>query len=166
VPSMSPVAVRNKWPGPKYHIQVEFRAPLPFVYAWCTDYTARDAVLEGEDYQRKVIRRGPREVVYEDLEEGPDGWYWARHVVRLRPPSGWSLLAKGNRSEVIGDYRLTTLPNGRTRLDLRWQRRSGGAPHFNRRPKAAAERASTLGWRRFAQALEGDYRKSRSTTRR
>jgi hypothetical protein len=161
---MNRPAGRTKWPGPEYHIQVDFRAPLPYVFAWCTDYSAGDAVLEGEHYRRKILQRKRREVIYEDLEEGPEGWYWARHFVHLRPPRRWSLLAKGNRSEVIGDYRLTKLPDGRTRLDLRWQRRPG-VLKFLRRPKAAAERASTIGWKRFARALERDYRRSHPSAR-
>src|SRR6266568_4225104 len=57
--------------GPEYHITATFRVPLDFAFAWCTDYTPEDAGLEGEAYQRKIIERSARRVVFEDLEEMP-----------------------------------------------------------------------------------------------
>ena len=36
----------STWPGPEYRILVSFRAPIDFVFAWCTDYTPEDAALE------------------------------------------------------------------------------------------------------------------------
>jgi hypothetical protein len=161
---MGRTAERKRWPGPEYHIQATFRAPLSYVFKWCTDYTSGDARLEGEHYQRKVIRRTPRRVIFEDIEESPDGWYWAWHDVRLQPPDRWHLEVKGNRAQVIGDYQLTKTPDRRTQLDLWWRRRPS-LLDFTRRPKAVAERATTLGWKRFARALERDYRKSHPASR-
>ena len=73
----------------KYQIRVEFRAPLDFAFAWCTDFSPEDSRLEGERYQRKVIERTLRRVVFEDLEETGTGWVWSRDVVDLRPPDRW-----------------------------------------------------------------------------
>ncbi|MGA7860999.1 MAG: hypothetical protein WCB19_03985 [Thermoplasmata archaeon] len=158
---MSRIFERKRWPGPEYHVQVTFRAPLAYAFSWCTDYTPGDAKLEGESYQRKVIRRNRDQVIYEDIEDSPHGWYWARHDIELRPPDRWHLEVTGNHAQVVGDYQLTTLPDGRTQLDLWWRRRPG-LLEFTPRPKAEAERSSTRGWRRFARALEQDYRKSRT----
>ena len=33
-----------------YEEKVTLRAPLPFVYRWCTDYTPQDARYEKDDY--------------------------------------------------------------------------------------------------------------------
>ena len=142
-------------------MQVAFRAPLPYAFSWCTDYTPGDAKLEGEHYQRKVVRRNRRQVIFEDIEEGPHGWYWATHDVELQPPDRWHMESSGNHVQVVADYQLTTLPDGRTQLDLWWRRRPG-LLEFTSRPKAEAERSSTRGWQRFARALEQDYRKSRA----
>ena len=150
---------RKRWPGPEYHVQAAFRAPLPYVYAWCTDYTPGDARLEGEGYQRVVVQQNRRRVVFEDLEESPHGWDWARCEVELLPPDGWHMESTGNRREVVADYHLTERPDGRTQLDLRWRRRPG-LLDFTARTKAEGERAGTAGWKNFARALESDYRKS------
>src|SRR6058998_3597647 len=132
--------------GPEYRVRVSFGVPLDFAFAWCTDYTPEDASLEGETYQRKIIERTSRRVIFEDLEESDDGWNWSRDVVTLRPPNRWHMIGIGNRRDVRADYVLSPLPDGRTRFDLRWRRRpkvrnarpprcvcgSGSPPQWNR----------------------------------
>lgn len=156
---------RKKFPGPEYHVHVTFRAPLSFSYAWCTDFSPLDAKLEGEDYHRKVLRRSRRSVVYEDLEDAPGGWHWARYNVALGPPDRWHMESTGNHVQVVADYQLTALPRDRTRFDLRWRRRPG-LLEFTRVPKGENERSTTVAWQRFARALERDHRKSRRRARR
>src|SRR5436309_640182 len=107
-----------------YRIRVSFGVPLAFAFAWCTDYTPEDASLEGDSYQRKIVERTPRQVIFEDLEESDDGWNWSRDVVTLRPPNRWHMDGVGNRRDVTADYVLSPLPDGRTRFDLRWSRRA------------------------------------------
>src|SRR6266550_3230412 len=80
-------------------------------FAWCTDYTPDDAKLEGESYQRKIIERSRRRVVFEDLEETKDGWVWGQDVVTLLPPDRWHMDGVGNRRDVTADYKLTKLPD-------------------------------------------------------
>jgi len=160
---MNRIFERKRWPGPEYHVEVSFRAPLPYVFSWCTDYTPGDAKLEGESYQRKVLRRTRRQVIFEDLEESPRGWSWARYEVELQPPDRWHMEATGNHVQVVGDYQLTARPDGRTQLDLWWRRRPG-LLEFTPRPKEATERSGTLGWRSFARELEKDYQSSRRRT--
>ncbi|TLZ95182.1 MAG: hypothetical protein E6K04_00345 [Methanobacteriota archaeon] len=157
--TMKPRNAGSTWPGPEYRILVSFRAPIDFVFAWCTDYTPGDAALEKETYQRKIIERTPRAVVFEDLDESKDGWDWSRAVVSLRPPNRWHMDGIGNNRDVVADYVLSGLPEGRTRLDLRWKRRPHGpGPKLT---KAGHEASSTRAWRRFASALEEDYKRSR-----
>jgi hypothetical protein len=151
----------HRLPGPELHIRAEFRAPLPFVYAWCTDFDAGDAEREKEHYTRRVLERTPRRVVFEDLADGDEGWVWSRHVVTLRPPNAWHSESFGSHREASLDYVLTPLSPGRTRLDLRWRRRPTTRTR-TRRSKSAIERESTAGWRHFARALERDYQRSRS----
>jgi hypothetical protein len=150
------------WIGPEYRASASFRAPLDFVFAWCTDYTPEDPGLENEQYERKVIERTARRVIFEDLEESKDGWDWSRAVVSLRPPTRWHMDAVGNNRDVTADYVLSTLLDGRTRLDLRWRRRPK-VPDAKRRTKAEREASATRAWKLFAAALERDYNRARRT---
>lgn len=147
------------WKGPEYHVSVSFRAPLDFVFAWCTDYTPGDAKLEKEDYERKIIERTPRRVIFEDLEEAKDGWNWSRDVVSLHPPNRWHADGIGNNRDWVGDYMLATLPDGRTRLDLRWRRRPK-VPDAKPLTKEEREASGKRAWESFAAALERDYNRS------
>ncbi len=159
---MNKQRVRHGWVGPEFRLSVSFRAPLDFVYRWCTDYTPEDAALEKETYERKIVEQTPRRVVFEDLEDSPNGWDWSRAVVSLRPPNRWHMDAVGNNRDVAADYVLSSLANGWTRLDLRWKRRPK-VPDAKRRTKAEREASATRAWHHFAAALERDYKRSRRT---
>ncbi len=143
----------------KCQIRVEFRAPLDFAFAWCTDSSPEDSRLEGESYQRKAIERTPRRVVFEDLEETGTGWVRSRDVVNLRPPNRWHMEGAGNRRDVVADYLLSALPGGRTRLDLRWRRRPL-VPEQKPLTKAEREASTLRAWKRFGAALNRDYRRT------
>jgi hypothetical protein len=144
-------------------VTARFRAPMDFVFRWCTDYTPGDAVLEGEKFERRILSRSERQVVFEDIESVGDGWAWKRYTVQLRPPRRWHAVSVGNRRHLTIDYELTEEGPGRTRLDLWWRRRPGVLP-VRPPPKATVERDSTRSWRRFAVALEGDYRRASRPT--
>jgi hypothetical protein len=145
-------------PRQSFHIRAEFRAPLDFVFAWCTDYRADDARREKDDYVRRVLLRTKRRVVYEDLgDHAGGGWWWSRFDVALRPPDRWTAESVGAYRFLALDYRLTPPGDDRTRLDLRWTRRSTGLGPA-RLPKAKTERETAAAWRNFAAALEKDYR--------
>jgi hypothetical protein len=152
---------RVSWPGPTYRVTATFRAPLEFVYRWCTDYTADDARHEGEHYERKVLERSSRQVMYEDLESSKDGWFWSRHVVRLAPPDRWHSDSVGSHRAISLEYRLRRLPGARTELTLTARRRPYGIGGKNP-PKGKWERSVTNSWKLFARALEREYRKSRA----
>lgn len=145
--------------GDEARIRVAFRVPLAFAFDWCTDYTPQDAALEGESYERKIIERTPRRVVFEDLEETDHGWIWARDVVTLRPPNRWHMGSVGSHRDATGDYVLTELPDGRTQLDLRWWRKPHGPG--KKIPRSRREEETTLAWKRFAKAMERDYRQQK-----
>jgi hypothetical protein len=151
----------KKWTGPEYHVTAVFRAPLPYVFEWCTDFQSDDARLEQEGFERKILERTSRRIVYEDLEWAHDGWHWAQYVVTLSPPNRWHAESVGNYRDATLDYVLTEMPRGRTRLDLTWRRRRGpkGARVL---PKQRMERDSARAWRSFARALEHDYQTGRA----
>jgi hypothetical protein len=152
------VSERKSWPGPEYIVRTEFHAPREFAFSWCTDFGPGDAKLEGEAYLRRVLSKNERRVIYEDLEEIADGWSWARYVVDLHPPSTWHMESVGNRRRAIADYSLKELPHGRTQFELRWRRRPS-LFGFPKRSKRTLEKETTAAWRRFARALERDYRR-------
>jgi hypothetical protein len=142
-------------------VKVTLRAPLPFVFSWCTDYQPSDSKLEKEHYMRKIIQRTSRRVVFEDLQEMRDGWSWQRAIVMLHPPNRWHMENTGNRRDLAADYVLTKLPEDRTQLYLRWKvwPKTVAAAKLG---KAARERSVASAWRRFAAALEEDYRHLRN----
>jgi hypothetical protein len=154
----------RSWVGPEYHIRVTFRVPLAYAFGWCTDYTPEDAKLEGDSYQRKIVERTRRRVVFEDLEETKDRWIWSREVVTLQPPNRWHMDGVGNHRDVTADYVLSSLPDGRTRLDLRWRRRPKD-PAAAKLTKAQREASALRAWKRFGAAMERDYSRSRRRTK-
>ncbi|MGA7923759.1 MAG: hypothetical protein WCA77_07275 [Thermoplasmata archaeon] len=146
----------KRWPGPTYEMRAEFRAPLDFVYRWCTDFTPQDAQSEGDDYSRRILQQSARQVVYEDLYDTKDGWRWSRHVVRLMPPNHWHSDTVGSHRAYSLDYRLSKLAGHRTQLTLRARRRPYGIGGKNP-PKSTWERETGKSWKNFAAALERDY---------
>lgn len=150
----------RRWPRPTYVVRAEFDAPLSFVYRWCTDFTSGDPKLEEEDYERRIIRRSRKEVVYEDLMDSPTGWFWSRHTVSLRPPDRWHSDTVGSHREMSLDYKLSPLPNDRTRLTLTARRRPMGLGTSNV-PKSKWEPGVAQSWVVLGKSLEREYRKSR-----
>jgi len=154
-----------RWPSPVYRIRVEFDAPMSFVYRWCTDYRPDDGARAGERYERRILRRTTREVVYEDLWWEKDGWRWRRYRISLRPPDRWHADSHGNIREARIDYHLTELPGQRTRLDFEMRRRP--APGRPGQPsKRTLERELRTLWGRFSAELARDYRRGHRSRRR
>jgi hypothetical protein len=142
-----------------YEIRARFRAPLPYVFAWCTDYSADDPRLAKEDAERKIVRRDRRSVVYEDLDELGSGWSWSRQTVTLEPPRRWHAEARGNLRDWSLDYSLKAVGAGVTELLLHGVRTPtalGGANPS----RPSLERELRTMWRHYATALERDYRAS------
>lgn len=148
-----------------YRYAITFDAPVSFVFRWCTDYSDKDAQLEGETYQRKVLKRSRHRVVYEDVQEGPDGWFWARHDVALDPPNHWHSESVGNYRDYSLDYRLRALPDGRTEMRFVGKRQPAllGGPNPTAR---AFARSMDTGWQKFRRQLEKEYRASLGRRRR
>lgn len=149
--------VPKRWPSARYEVRTSFRAPLEFVYHWCTDFTPKDSRYTGEGYQRRILRRSTRAVVLEDLFDTKQGWIWLRRVVRLSPPARWHADSLGTDREISVEYCLSRLPGDCTQLTIRARRRPYGIGKKNP-PKATWERSVRANWTRFGRALERDYR--------
>lgn len=145
-------------PVSRYEFRVDFRAPLPFVYAWCTDYTPEDARLEKENYTRRILRRTSKRVIYEDLDDQPTGWIWSHQVVDLHPPNRWHAEATGSHRSWSIEYKLSSRPDGGTVLWFRGRRRA--TPLGSNVQRKRLERNLRVMWKNFARALERDYRTS------
>lgn len=148
-------------PPREYHVHARFRAPLPFVFRWCTDYQADDPTLEHGAFVRRILHRDRRRVVYEDLYDKPTGWFWSHQTITLRPPDRWHAEAVGNARTWSLDYRLTQQPDGTTTLVMRGDRQSTKLGGKNP-PKTTLERELSLMWAKFVRALERDYRRTRA----
>lgn len=148
------------WPPPTYKIEADLRAPLEYVYRWCTDFRSDDARITGEDYERRIISRSRRKIVLEDLWWESDGWRWRRSEIALHPPDRWFSVSLGNVRDAEIDYRLSALSDGATRLTLTMRRRP--TRRFPQQPsKRSFEAGLRADWKGFARALEADYRTSR-----
>ena len=142
-----------------YRVRATFRAPIKYVLNWCTDYSSKDAALEQDDFQRRVLQRSKNRVVYEDLYDTPSGWMWSHWTVTVHPPNLWHGESVGSHRRWSVDYRLKSLADGRTELTLTGRRTPMGVATKNP-PKADLERGLTQTWRHFSKALDRDYRAS------
>lgn len=145
--------------GQSYGFRATFRAPVPFVFKWCTDYSSEDPQLEGAEFERRVIGRTRGTVTFEDLQTTKDGWVWSRNVVTLQPPNRWRARMEGNRRRWLAYYTLRALNDGRTELVFRGRRTPTALGAVNppvRRFRIEMEAT----WKRFAKHLGADYRAS------
>ena len=134
---------------------------MGFVFRWCTDFSPEDPGLEGDaSAQRKILSSNSREVLYEDLDQSPEGgWLWSRWKITLRPPDRWHGEAIGSTRGWSGDYQLRSPSFDRTELTLRGRRRP--ARLAGRGPTHRQVRSNLAHiWKLFKQALETDFRKS------
>ena len=145
-----------------YRVSMVFDVPLRFAFRWCTEYTPLDGRYGGEDrtihLKRRIIERGTRRVVFENLYDEGHGWGWERHVVSLFPPNRWHSVGVGNFHESILDYTLTPVSPTRTRFDMRWKSRPPGLARGSRPPIREVEAYVSDLWTRRARALRQEYR--------
>ena len=153
------------WPAPVYEIRIELPAPLDSAYRWCTDYRSDDGRRAGEGYERRVLRRTRRTVLFEDTWWERDGWRWRRTEVELHPPDRWVAHSTGNVRDARITYRLHELPSGHTQLELRMLRRPS-VWHPEQPRKAAFESYLRSMWGSLARALASERAKRPTSARR
>lgn len=147
------------WPGPKYRISVEFRAPLPYVFRWCTDYRQDDGPRGGQTFVRKVLARRGNTIVLQDLWTERRGWVLNHNRTTLFPPDRWHVDSYGTLRTASLDYRLTALPGGRTRLRIDVRRRPTTL-HPEQPSRREYEATLSRLWSHFARSLDREYRGS------
>lgn len=129
-------------------------APLDFVFRWCTDYREDDYRITRARSRRRILEKTKQRVIYTTKEKGakPTG---SASIVTLRPPSAWHVDLIGDSRDIVGDYHLTKLADGRTRLNIvfRVKRKTSAAPS-----KSKFLRHLNEIWDKYVATLEKEYR--------
>jgi hypothetical protein len=149
-----------KWPAPVYHAEVDFDAPRDFAFRWCTDYQADDATLSKEKFERRILSRSSRRIVFEDVGWTPTGWIWRHTVTTLRPPGRWHAESFGSFRTGVMEYSVVPLPGHRCRFSLTFRRRPSEV-HPDQPTQQQLDRELLRMWTNYGRALERDYRASR-----
>jgi len=141
-----------------FHISKTIHAPLRFVYEWCTDYRETDPQITGSKSKRRILLRTKHRVVYMLSYPSRGKIRTGINVVTLHPPNGWHLDFVGDEDNETGDYTLTTLRAGKTRLDMKFTER-----YKIRNAPSKAQDAKSVGgvWDKYVPALERDYARRR-----
>ncbi len=137
------------------HVSRTIGAPCNFVYGWCTDFREDDSKITRSKSRRRILEKTKQRVIYVSRTKGakPVG---SASIVVLHPPDAWHVDSVGDLSDSTGDYRLTKLASGKTRLDIVFR--------IKRKSRAAAGKSEFIRhineiWDKYVAALEKDYRK-------
>ncbi|MGA8603899.1 MAG: hypothetical protein WB788_02385 [Thermoplasmata archaeon] len=133
------------------------KAPIKYVYEWCTDYRSDDGKFSRSKTRVQVIHLGSDRVVRIRARVTPiESPAVSVELVRLMPPDAWHKETIDETDLDAMDYRLARLGAGRTRLTLsiteRWMTRK----HPTRNQWV---RNANKYWDILVAALEEDYRK-------
>lgn len=140
-----------------YRLSKTFKAPLKFVFAWCTDYREDDPKMLGSKNRRKILVRNRRMVAWRVQTKNPGTKIDPIRVVWLRPPNSWHLDTCGDGSE-IGDYKLQALTGGMTRLDMTFRVTYENPKDVESRKEWEAD--GMAHWDSYGKFLERDYQRS------
>jgi hypothetical protein len=137
-----------------YKVSRIIRAPIRFVFDWCTDYRESDPKITGTKSRRKILSRKKNRVVYLSQYRMHRKPRSAVNVVTLYPHEAWHLDFIGDGDEEVGEYVLKRLGPRKTRLDMTFQEHytMRGAPSKTQDIKATHEV-----WDKYVAALERDY---------
>jgi hypothetical protein len=139
-------------------------APLSFVYAWCTDFSADDPSITGSKSQRMILSKTKRRVIYAQIYDGMDGKKKvAVNIVALTPPNSWHLDYFGEEDDETADYRLRSLGKDSTKLDMvfreKWKE-IAKVPTLEEQSKQ-----TNKVWDLYVAALEKDYNSGKKSKR-
>ena len=140
-----------------YKLSRTFKAPLDFVYDWCTDFQEDDLKMIGSKNIRHLHEKTKQRVIWTIEGKALEGKVNPVRVVWLRPPNAWHLESMGDGFEV-GDYTLKSVGKNKTRLDMVF---TATAPKKSglQSQKEYLDEAHEH-WDNYGPALEKDYAKS------
>ena len=146
-----------------YKISKTFNAPKDFVFDWCTDFREDDYKMTNSTARRRFLERTKKMIIW--LVKYKDGGRSVEGVraVWLKSPNSWHLDTCGDGREV-GDYTLTGLKNGRTRLDMVFRVTYDDPSEVE--SQAEWTKGGKSNWSIYAKFLEIDYKKSRGARNR
>lgn len=137
-----------------YHVSKTFRAPLDFVFAWCTDFREGDNKMTGSKSKRKILEKTEKRILwiveYKEKGETREGV----RVVWPHPPDSWHLDTCGDGKE-LGEYRLSPKGKNKTRLDMEFRITYDDKDEIE--DKDEWEKETRELWDIFAWYLEKDY---------
>jgi hypothetical protein len=138
------------------------KAPIKFVYDWCTDFQESDPQLWGENYRRIILEKSKKRVVYASYKPDGDGKQrLAVSLVLLFPTRySWHLDYFAEEDLETGEYKLTRLEKELTRLDLVLKNTWKSGPSSTRE---SFESGTKSVWDQYRLALEKDYAKMKNT---
>jgi hypothetical protein len=145
-----------------YKAKKTFKAPLEYVFQWCTDFREDDGKMTGSKRKRTILEKTPTRIVWvmEYKQEGKPRQ--GLRVVWPHPPDSWTLDTCGDMAEwderERGEYKLTRKGKNKTRLDMKFWLTYNSKEHFPDKKEWAKETAET--WETFASYLEKDYKAS------
>jgi len=138
-------------------ISRRIKAPLSFVYAWCTDFREDDPQISGLKRRIVILEKTRRRYIMSVRSKSHGRIVTAARIVSLKPPNSWHLDWIGDEHRETGDYRLTRLSGSATRLSMTFKVRNENPGASNE--AAFVKEVNALMWDKYAAALESDYRK-------
>lgn len=140
-----------------YKISKTFKAPKDFVFDWCTDFREDDYKMTGSTARRRFLERTKDRIIwvvkYKDGKRSVEGV----RAVWLKPPNSWHLDTCGDGRE-LGDYKLTELKNGKTRLDMIFNVTYDDPGEVE--SQVSWTKDANRNWSAYGKFLEQDYSKS------
>jgi hypothetical protein len=136
------------------------RAPLRFVYRWCTDYRNDDDRLTNSlyHYRSRIILRERSRVIRVITVPGRDrNRSTDVEIILLLPPNRWRLTKFSVTDDNTGDYRLIRKRPGLTLLEIRFRTKWKVA----RRPDPKRyRRLFNQVWDRYVELIEREFVRS------
>lgn len=140
-----------------YKVSKTFKAPMDFVFQWCTDFREDDGTMTGSKAKRTFLEKTDKRVVWiTDYKEKGKSREGVR-VVWLHPPDSWYLDTCGDGREV-GEYTLSQKGKNKTRLDMKFHVTFDSKDEIEDKKKWEEDVAEE--WDTFGEHLEKDYKAS------
>lgn len=140
-----------------YKASKTFKAPLDYVFQWCTDFREDDGKMVGSKAKKTFVERTDKRIIWISAYKEKGKTREDIRVVWLRPPDAWHLDTCGDGREV-GEYQLSEKGKNKTRLDMKFS-----ISYDNRDDvpdKKKWEKDVDEEWDTFARYLEDDYKAS------
>ncbi len=140
------------------HVSKVIKAPLKFVYNWCTDFREDDNKITGSKAKRIIVQKTKERVIYISTYKFRGKTFSGVNIVTLRPPNAWHLDFAGQEDDEIGEYKLTRIGPRKTRLTMTFKGKYkiGKAPTKEENTKSVNQF-----WDKYIAALEKDCARSK-----